>query len=133
MAAHAETFADIDLNVPADNDSVPTEDGIDMEFPAMCSPRMNMSPKDMMGSRSSRSSDGRTGSSGLKRKCSSLRHMTWFRNVIELMEAIPNLTMAEKSMCVMIVNEKMSLMRSFIKMFDSRKAFYCRVLLSGDP
>uniref|UniRef100_A0A9I9EFZ2 Uncharacterized protein n=1 Tax=Cucumis melo TaxID=3656 RepID=A0A9I9EFZ2_CUCME len=49
------------------------------------------------------------------------------------MEAIPNLTMAEKSKCVMIVNQKVSLMRSFIKMPDSMKAAYCRVLLGGDP
>ncbi|KAA0037840.1 retrotransposon protein [Cucumis melo var. makuwa] len=48
--------------------SVPIEDGIDMEFSAMCSPRMNMSPEDMMGDRSSRSSNGRTGSSRQKRK-----------------------------------------------------------------
>ncbi|TYK27594.1 ACT11D09.5 [Cucumis melo var. makuwa] len=49
------------------------------------------------------------------------------------MEAIQNLTIAEKSNCVMIVNQKVSLMRSFIKMFDSMKVAYCRVHLSGDP
>ncbi|KAA0034865.1 retrotransposon protein [Cucumis melo var. makuwa] len=47
--ACAETFADIGSNVPTDNDSVPIEDDIDMEFPAMYSLRMNMSPEDMMG------------------------------------------------------------------------------------
>ena len=47
--------------------------------------------------------------------------------VIELMEAIPNLTIAEKSKCIMIVNQKVSLRRSFIKMFDSMKTAYCRV------
>ncbi|KAL0536553.1 hypothetical protein IC582_025502 [Cucumis melo] len=59
----AKTFADIDLNVPADNDSVPVEDGIDMEFLAMSSSRMNLSSEGMMGGRSGQSSDGRTGSS----------------------------------------------------------------------
>ncbi|KAA0036124.1 retrotransposon protein [Cucumis melo var. makuwa] len=35
-----ETFADIGSNVSADNDNVPVEDGINMEFPTMCSQRM---------------------------------------------------------------------------------------------
>uniref|UniRef100_A0A9I9D4Z6 Retrotransposon protein n=1 Tax=Cucumis melo TaxID=3656 RepID=A0A9I9D4Z6_CUCME len=162
--AHAETFADIDSNMSADYDSVPTKDGIDMEFPVMCSPRMNMSPKDMMGGRSGRSSDGRTGSSEQKRKHSMQQFetydlirecmeaatdqlrtiaewpkkaMSWedtmAAQVIELIKAIPNLTMAEKSKCVMLVNQKVSLMRSFIKMPDLMKAAYCRVLLGGDP
>uniref|UniRef100_A0A9I9E6F9 Retrotransposon protein n=1 Tax=Cucumis melo TaxID=3656 RepID=A0A9I9E6F9_CUCME len=52
--------------------------------------------------------------------------------VIELIEAILNLTMAEKSNCVVLVNQKVSLMRSFIKMSDSMKAAYCRILLGGD-
>ncbi|TYK15846.1 retrotransposon protein [Cucumis melo var. makuwa] len=46
--ACAKTFANIASNMPIDNDSVP-EDGMDIKFPAMWSPRMNMSPEDMMG------------------------------------------------------------------------------------
>ncbi|KAA0033551.1 retrotransposon protein [Cucumis melo var. makuwa] len=142
---------------------VPTKDVIDMEFPAMCSPRMNMSPENMMGGRSGRSNDGRMGSNGQKRKHSmqqfetyDLIHecmeaatdqlrtiaewpekfMSWedamAAQVIELIEAIPNLTMAEKSKCVMLVNQKVSLMRSFIKMPDSMKAIYGRILLGGN-
>ncbi|KAL0537555.1 hypothetical protein IC582_026534 [Cucumis melo] len=153
----------IGLNVPASYNSVPTKDVIDMEFPAMCSPRMNMSPENMMGGRSGRSSDGRTGSNGQKRKHSmqqfetyDLIHecmeaatdqlrtiaewpekfMSWedavAAQVIELIEAIPKLTMAEKSKCVMLVNQKVSLMRSFIKMPDSMKAIYGRILLGGN-
>ncbi|KAA0037842.1 retrotransposon protein [Cucumis melo var. makuwa] len=57
--ARAETFADISLNVPTDNDSIPAEDGMGTEFPTMCSPRMNMLPEDMMGDRSGRSTPQR--------------------------------------------------------------------------
>ncbi|TYK19822.1 retrotransposon protein [Cucumis melo var. makuwa] len=53
--------------------------------------------------------------------------------VIELIEVIPNLTMAEKSKCIVLVNQKVSLMRSFIKMSDSMKVAYCRILHGGDP
>uniref|UniRef100_A0A9I9ECD5 Uncharacterized protein n=1 Tax=Cucumis melo TaxID=3656 RepID=A0A9I9ECD5_CUCME len=53
--------------------------------------------------------------------------------VIELMEAILNLTMVEKSKCVMIVNQKVSIIRSFIKMSDPMKIAYCRVFLGSDP
>ncbi|TYK02844.1 retrotransposon protein [Cucumis melo var. makuwa] len=156
--ACAETFADIDSNVQTDNDSVPAEDGINMEFPAMCRPRMNMSPKDMMSGRSSQSSDARMVSSRQKRKrfmqqletydlirkcmevaTDQLRTIVeWPEKamsredvmpvqVIELSESIPNLTIAEKSKCIMIVNQKVSLKRSFIKMFDSMKTAYCKV------
>ncbi|KAL4013595.1 hypothetical protein IC575_025767 [Cucumis melo] len=73
----AKTFADIDSNVLGDNDSVPVEDGIDMEFLAMSSLRMNLSPEGMMGSRSGQLSDGRTGSSGQKRKRSMQQFETY--------------------------------------------------------
>lgn len=53
--------------------------------------------------------------------------------VIENMQSIPSLTMAEKSKCVVIVTEKVSLMRNFIKMSDPMKVAYCRVLLGYDP
>ncbi|KAA0053375.1 retrotransposon protein [Cucumis melo var. makuwa] len=104
--ACAETFANIASNMPIDNDSVP-EDGMDMKFPTMWSPRMNMSPEDMMGG-------GRDGGTMIKH-----------------MEAISSLTMAEMSKCIMLVNQKVSLMRSFIKMSDPMKATYCRILFSG--
>uniref|UniRef100_A0A9I9CTL0 Retrotransposon protein n=2 Tax=Cucumis melo TaxID=3656 RepID=A0A9I9CTL0_CUCME len=84
--AHSETFADIVSNVSVDNNSALAEDGIDMEFPAMCSPRMNMSPEDMIGGRSSRSSDGRTGSSEQKRK-RSMQQFETFDLICECIEA----------------------------------------------
>ena len=62
--AHAETFADIESNVPRPSDSVYVEDGLGTEFPAMCSPRMNLSPDDMMVRRFGRSNDCRSDSSG---------------------------------------------------------------------
>ncbi|KAA0038274.1 retrotransposon protein [Cucumis melo var. makuwa] len=115
--ARVKTFADISLNVSASYDSVPTEDGLDMEFPAMCNPRINMSPKDIMGEWPEKAMS---------------REDAMAAQVIELIEAILNLTMAEKSNCVVLVNQKVSLMRSFIKMSDSMKAAYCRILLGGD-
>ncbi|TYK23135.1 retrotransposon protein [Cucumis melo var. makuwa] len=44
------------------------EDVLNMEFPAMYSPRMNMSSGDMMVERSGRSSDYKSSSSGQKKK-----------------------------------------------------------------
>ena len=44
----AETFMDIRFNVPGSSDGVPVEDGLEIEFLAMCSPRMNMSLDDKM-------------------------------------------------------------------------------------
>lgn len=67
--AHAETFADIGSNVPGPNVGVSTKDGLETEFPAMCSSRMNLLSDDMMIGRSDRSSDCRLGFSGQKRKC----------------------------------------------------------------
>ena len=66
--ARAEMFADIGSNNPVASDGVRPEDDLDMEFPGMSSPRMNLSPDDMMGGRPSRSSNVRPGSSGSKRK-----------------------------------------------------------------
>ncbi|KAA0037992.1 retrotransposon protein [Cucumis melo var. makuwa] len=62
--AHAETFADIESNVLGGSKGIQLEDGLDMEFPTMCSSTMNMSPESMMGTRPSRSSDARTSFSG---------------------------------------------------------------------
>ncbi|TYK23236.1 hypothetical protein E5676_scaffold142G002800 [Cucumis melo var. makuwa] len=46
--AHAVTFADIGLNMSGLSDDVQPKDGLDMEFPNMCSPEMSMSLEDMM-------------------------------------------------------------------------------------
>uniref|UniRef100_A0A9I9DPU4 Uncharacterized protein n=1 Tax=Cucumis melo TaxID=3656 RepID=A0A9I9DPU4_CUCME len=53
--------------------------------------------------------------------------------MIEHMESISSLTITESSKCIMIVTEKVSLMRNFIKMSDPMKAAYCKVLFCGDP
>lgn len=66
--AHAETFAYIESNVLGGSKGIQLEEGLDMEFPTMCSPTMNMSPENMMGTRPGRSSDARTSFSGSKRK-----------------------------------------------------------------
>ncbi|KAA0062004.1 retrotransposon protein [Cucumis melo var. makuwa] len=55
--AHAETFVDIRSNVPGGSKGVQQEDGLDMEFPTMYNPGMNMSPEDMMGTRLGKSID----------------------------------------------------------------------------
>lgn len=64
-----ETFVDIKSNVPSDNDEVREKDGLNMEFPTVCSSRMNMSLEDMMVRRPSRSSNARPSLSRSKRKC----------------------------------------------------------------
>lgn len=64
----AETFADVRSNVPKGYKGFPVDDGNDMEIPMMYSQKLDMSPKDIMSTWSGRSSEGRTGSSGLKRK-----------------------------------------------------------------
>ncbi|TYK06495.1 ACT11D09.5 [Cucumis melo var. makuwa] len=46
--------------------------------------------------------------------------------MIEHMESISSLTITESSKCIMIVTEKVSLMRNFIKMSDPMKAAYCK-------
>ncbi|KAL4021083.1 hypothetical protein IC575_019872 [Cucumis melo] len=61
-------FTDIGSNVPGESDGVQAEDGLDMEFPTMCSLRMNVSLEDRMGARPSMSTVDRMGSSGSKRK-----------------------------------------------------------------
>uniref|UniRef100_A0A9I9D629 Retrotransposon protein n=1 Tax=Cucumis melo TaxID=3656 RepID=A0A9I9D629_CUCME len=58
--AHAETFVDIRSNVPGGSKGVQQEDGLDMEFPTMYNPGMNMSPEDMMGARLGKSIDCRS-------------------------------------------------------------------------
>ncbi|KAA0050379.1 retrotransposon protein [Cucumis melo var. makuwa] len=108
----AETFEDIASNVPTDNDRVPAEDDMDTKFLAICSPRMNMSPEDMMGAIS--------------------QEDAMAAQVIEHMEAILSLIIMAGSKCIMIVNQKVSLMISFTQMFDPVKVAYCRILLSDD-
>ncbi|TYK29878.1 retrotransposon protein [Cucumis melo var. makuwa] len=66
--ASVEMFTDIGSNVPGESDGVQAEDGLDMEFPTMCSLRMNVSLEDRMGARPSMSTVDRMGSSGSKRK-----------------------------------------------------------------
>ncbi|TYK28753.1 retrotransposon protein [Cucumis melo var. makuwa] len=93
--------------------------------------RMNMLPEDMMSDRSSRSNDRRTIAKWPEKAIT--REDAMEAQVIENMQSIPSLTMAEKSKCVVIVTEKVSLMRNFIKMSDPMKVAYCRVLLGYDP
>ena len=61
---------------------VPTEDGLKIEFPTMCSPRMNLSLDDMMVGQSGRFSDCRSGLT-IKKESAIFRHlrlMTSFRS-----------------------------------------------------
>ncbi|KAA0040684.1 retrotransposon protein [Cucumis melo var. makuwa] len=46
--AHVEMFTDIRSNMEGPNNSVQVEDGLDTKFLTMCTPKMNMSPDDMM-------------------------------------------------------------------------------------
>lgn len=65
---HVEMFVDIRSNVLGPNNSVPAEEGLEIEFLTICNPRMNMSLNDMMADRSNWSNNTRPSSNDQKRK-----------------------------------------------------------------
>ncbi|KAA0035629.1 retrotransposon protein [Cucumis melo var. makuwa] len=64
----AENFADIGSNHPAGYDAFPADATPDTNFPSMYSSGLNMSPDDLMETRTARVSERRNVSSGSKRK-----------------------------------------------------------------
>uniref|UniRef100_A0A9I9E462 Retrotransposon protein n=1 Tax=Cucumis melo TaxID=3656 RepID=A0A9I9E462_CUCME len=64
----AESFAYIGSNHPAGYDAFPVDAALDTDFPPMYSPGLNMSPDDLMETRTARVSEHRNVSSGSKRK-----------------------------------------------------------------
>ncbi|KAA0044843.1 retrotransposon protein [Cucumis melo var. makuwa] len=64
----AESFADIGSNDPAGYDAFAADIVPDTDFPPMYSPGLNMSPDDLMETRTARVSERRNVSSGSKRK-----------------------------------------------------------------
>ncbi|KAA0050216.1 hypothetical protein IC582_021749 [Cucumis melo] len=63
-----ECFADIGLNNPAEYDAFAADAATDTDFPPMYSQGLNMSPDDLMGTRTARVSERRNVLSGSKRK-----------------------------------------------------------------
>ncbi|KAL0546040.1 hypothetical protein IC582_015945 [Cucumis melo] len=68
MGAQVETFADIGLNDPARYEAFAANAALDMDFQPMYSQGLNMSPDELMGTRTVRVSKSRYVSSGSKRK-----------------------------------------------------------------
>ena len=66
IGAHAETFADVGLNIPPGFEEFPHMDLNDMEILSMSNHRFNMSQDDI--ARPGRETDSRTTLSGLKRR-----------------------------------------------------------------
>ena len=64
----AESFADIGSNDPPGYDAFAADAVPDTDFPPMYSPGLNMSPDDLMETRTARVSERRNVSSGSKRK-----------------------------------------------------------------
>ncbi|KAL0536727.1 hypothetical protein IC582_025687 [Cucumis melo] len=64
----AESFADVGSKDPAGYDAFAADAAPDTNFPPMYSQRLNMSPDDLMGTRTARVSERRNVSSGSKRK-----------------------------------------------------------------
>ncbi|KAL0537290.1 hypothetical protein IC582_026267 [Cucumis melo] len=63
-----ESFADIGSNHPVGYDAFPADAAPDTDFPPMYSPGLNISPDDLMKTRTARVSERRNVSSGSKRK-----------------------------------------------------------------
>uniref|UniRef100_A0A9I9DDJ0 Retrotransposon protein n=1 Tax=Cucumis melo TaxID=3656 RepID=A0A9I9DDJ0_CUCME len=85
MRECAETFTDVGSNLPEGYEGFSADDGNDMEIPMMYSQGIDMLSDDIMGTRPDRSTEGRTGSSGSKRKQGgqAVETMEIIRNVME--------------------------------------------------
>ncbi|KAL0549508.1 hypothetical protein IC582_013992 [Cucumis melo] len=151
----AETFTDVESNEPDGGyDKFDMGDGNE-EFPPVYSQGIDLSQDDVRASRPSRASEGRTGSSGSKRKRGSQRdfdveaiHLAlnqtneqlrqiadWpARNLandnhVRILREMPELTSLDRALLQRHLLSRMNDLRGFVLMLEDEREGFCKVLL----
>uniref|UniRef100_A0A9I9EHQ6 Retrotransposon protein n=1 Tax=Cucumis melo TaxID=3656 RepID=A0A9I9EHQ6_CUCME len=130
-----ECFADIGLNNPAGYDAFVADAATDTDFSPMYSQGLNMSPDDLMGTRTARVSERRNVLSGSKRKRPG--HATDSGDIVrtaieygnEQLEAIPELTLMDRCRLIRILMRNVDDMKAFLEVPDNMKYSYYSIIL----
>ncbi|KAA0062090.1 retrotransposon protein [Cucumis melo var. makuwa] len=117
------TFADIGSNDPTGYEAFATNATPDMDFQPMYCQRLNMSPDELMGTRTARVSEGRYVLSGSNQK-----HGGQAADSGEL-EAISELTLMDRCRLMRIPMRNVDDMKAFLNVPDNMKYPYCSIIL----
>ncbi|KAA0047509.1 retrotransposon protein [Cucumis melo var. makuwa] len=134
----AESFTDIGSNDPAGYDAFAADAVPDTDFPPMYSPGLNMSPDDLMETRTARWDIVRTaveyGNEQLHRIAEwpilQRQDATQTRQeIVRQLEAIPELTLMDRCRLMRIIMRNVDDMKAFLEVPDNMNYPYCSIIL----